>query len=111
MDIYKEIYDFAASAGALEGYLYSRQFLEAGELDDWIGNLVKQHRQLPEDVRVSFQGSLDRTLGRAAHSLVALLGENHGHVQALKSLIVGTVPASSRDFDTEKKEKAEKYKK
>jgi hypothetical protein len=109
MDIYKEIYEFGASAGALEGYVYEKQVLDPGSLDDWVKNLVRHYHDLPVEVRQSFQPSLDRTIGRAVLSLIPLLGKDHDHVCALKALIVGEMPASPHDFSKEKEEKAEKY--
>jgi hypothetical protein len=103
--IYKEIYEFAASAGAFEGYVYQREQLDAESLDNWVGNLVKQYRDLPEDVRKSFQHSLDRTMGRAVQSLIALFGRDHAHVVALKPLITGKMPDAPNDFEKEKAEK------
>lgn len=109
MDIYKEIYEFASSAGALEGYVYPVEDRDMGFLDNWIKNLVKQYEDLPGDVRESFQESLDRTLGRAVQALEPVLGAHHAHVLSLKSLIRGDVPQSPHDFEKEKREKAEKY--
>ena len=44
METYREIFEFAASAGALEGYVFKKDHVAAGELDDWIDNLVKQYQ-------------------------------------------------------------------
>jgi hypothetical protein len=106
---YKEIYEFAASAGAFEGYVYQRENLDAVSLDNWVKNLVKQYRDLPEDVRKSFQHSLDRTMGRAVQSLITLFGREHAHVVALKSLVAGQMPDAPDDFENEKEEKEDKY--
>jgi hypothetical protein len=109
MDIYKEIYDFASSAGALEGYVYPLEKRDMGSLDNWIGNLVKQYGELPEEVLQSIQESLDRTIGRAVQSLEQVLGADHRHVLALRSLLKGELPESPHDFEKEKKEKDERY--
>ena len=109
MEMYWEIYEFAASAGALEGYVFKKDHLEPGELDDWIHNLVKQYEGFPGEIKKHFQGSLDRTMGRAVHSLSAILGSEHQHVLSLKSLIAGDIPVSPHDFNREKEEKSRKY--
>lgn len=107
--LYKEIYEFAASAGAFEGFVYQKKNMDAGILDNWIKNLLKQHQALPAPVRRSFQDSLDRTLGRAVQSLVVLFGEGHAHVAAVKTLIQGSMPVAADDFEQEKEEKANRY--
>jgi riboflavin kinase len=108
-EMHKEIYAFAASAGALEGYAYPRQELTGDALDNWIGNLVKQYHHLPEDVREAFQSALDRTLGRAVQALIPVLGADHAHIHSLSGLIAGEMPSSPHDFEKEKAEKAAKY--
>lgn len=109
MSIYEEIYEFASSAGALEGFVYLKEELAPDIIDNWVKNLVKQYQNLPSDVRDSFQSSLDRTIGRAVQSLRPLLGKDHAHIHALSAMIVGEMPSSARDFEKEKKEKASKY--
>lgn len=106
---YKDIYEFASSAGAFEGYVYQRENLDAAYLNNWVKNLVAQYQELPMDVRDSFQSSLDRTMGRAVQSLISAFGESHEHVAALKPLIVGKLPDAPNDFEEEKEEKADKY--
>jgi hypothetical protein len=108
-DLYRELYEFASSAGALEGYVYPVEERDMGYLNDWVGNLVAQYRALPDEVRRGVQASLDRTLGRAVQSLEPVLGRGHRHVTALRSLIQGPCPESPHDFEQEKKEKAERY--
>jgi hypothetical protein len=107
--LYREIYEFAASAGALEGYVYLKEALEASHLDKWVRNLVAQYRGLPGAAREAVQPGLDRTLGRAAHSIAAVLGDSHPHAAALRSIVVGDMPASATDFEEDKASKAEKY--
>ena len=106
--IYKAIYEFAASAGAFEGYVYEKDALAAESLDNWVSNLIKQYRDLPEEILSTFQDSLDRTMGRAVQSLIRLFGEDHAHVVALQSIIAGPMPDSPDDFEQEKAEKADK---
>lgn len=49
MNEYKELFLFAAKAGALEGYLYNRE--KAKLLDDWVSNIEKMYAHLPESVK------------------------------------------------------------
>ncbi|WP_419659414.1 uncharacterized protein Dvar_83050 [Desulfosarcina variabilis str. Montpellier] len=109
MNIHEEVYEFAASAGALEGYVFEKGQLESAHFDNWIGNLKKQYSHLPKDVRSHFQGSLNRTLGRAVQSLIACIGADHDHVRTLKSMIKGDLPISAHDFDVEKESKKQRF--
>lgn len=109
LERYREIYAFASSAGALEGYVYPVENRDRTYLDNWIHNLVNQYSAMPESVRASIQGLVDRTVGRAVQSLEAELGGSHRHVRALRSMLQGEIPASPHDFEQEKKEKAERY--
>lgn len=49
MGQFAEFFKFAAKAGALEGYLYERERVEP--LANWIENIEKMYRSLPDDVR------------------------------------------------------------
>lgn len=46
---YHELFLFAAKAGALEGYLFRRRKIEP--LENWVGNIVRMHQELPAAVR------------------------------------------------------------
>lgn len=98
MTLYQELYDFAASAGAFEGYVYPKE-LDVNALPRWAGNLVKQYEALPAEVRAEIQTLCDATVGRAVQSLTPVLGEDHEIVRQLKGLIKGKLPSSSDDFD------------
>ncbi len=102
MHIYTKIYEFAASAGAFEGFVYRKKRSEMGDLSPWVNNLAAAYHHLSSDVRNEFQSSLDQTLGRAIRSLVPELGEQDEMVLKLKSLVVGPLPKSSDDFHKEK---------
>ena len=100
--MYLEVYEFAASAGAFEGYVYGKKEIDAAILNRWSDNLVSAYYHLPEEVRESFQHALDGTLGRALRSLLPLLGENHEIITKLKSIIKGDLPQSANDFEKKK---------
>lgn len=106
MDKYRQLYDFAASLGALEGYVFPGRDLDPASLDDWVRNLARQYADLPGPVRDSIAPALSRTAGRAVHSLTPLLGQGHPHVARLREMITGEPPKSHDDFETEKTEKA-----
>ena len=45
---YRDLFDFAAKAGCLEGYLYERHNLEPGYLSNWVDNIDRMYNALPE---------------------------------------------------------------
>jgi hypothetical protein len=99
MGIYEELYDFAASAGAFEGYVYQKDKVDPSYLPRWASNLEKQYNALPADVRTDIQDLCDSTLGRAVQSLVPLLGADHEVVKRLTGMIQGDLRSSPDDFD------------
>ncbi len=98
MGIHRDIYEFAARAGAFEGYVYHKEKMGPGSLKNWVSSLVKQHRGLPAEVRAEFQDLCDGTIGRAIQSLVPLLGEDHELITQLRALVQGELPSSPDDF-------------
>jgi len=61
---YKELFEFAAKAGALEGYLYEREKIEP--LYNWVSNIEMMYTGLPdsvkEDIKNEFSNVLSRTM-------------------------------------------------
>jgi hypothetical protein len=102
MHLYVRVYEFAASAGALEGYVYHREKVDLKALPVWIGNLHQAYQLLPEPVIHEIQPFIDMTLGRAFRSLVPVLGENHEMLVKVGSMIKGALPASADDFQKNK---------
>lgn len=99
MGIYSELYDFASSAGSFEGYVYKGEGRDLSFLPRWSGNLLRQYRALPEDVREEIRTMCDGTIGRAILSLIPLIGEDHEVIENLKPMVKGKMPASPDDFD------------
>ena len=98
MGAYRDIYNFAAKAGALEGYVYQQKNVDPGYLPAWTEHLVKQYHALSPEIRAEIQKGCDETLGRAIRSLIPVLGEDHEVVNKLKGLIKGALPSSPDDF-------------
>ena len=104
MHKYLQIFEFAASAGAFEGYVYRRS---AAEIDtkafsNWADNLSEAYHLLPADVIGECQSACDQTLGRAIKSLIAEFGENYEIVRQLQKLVKGELPTDPDDFQKEK---------
>ena len=104
MHLYQKIYEFAASAGALEGYVYRRKrtAIDVGALSNWADNLLGAYHDLPADAVAEFQSSCNQTLGRAIRSLLAEFGEEHPAVQKLKKIVKGELPETPDDFQKQK---------
>ena len=102
MHLYSKIYEFAASAGALEGYVYQKDKVDMEALTNWVENLVAAYNHLPSEALDEFQSSLDQTIGRAIRSLSSALGQEHKIFQKLESIVVGSLPASADDFQKKK---------
>jgi len=102
MGVYSDIYEFAARAGAFEGYVYQKEKLEPGSLDRWVDHLITQYKVLPPDVRQEFQSLCDGTIGRAIRSLIPLVGETHELIGKLKTMTAGKLPSSPDDFSRER---------
>jgi hypothetical protein len=98
MGTYSDIYEFAARAGAFEGYVYQRKDLTAGSLERWVDHLVEGFNAVPIEARNEFQGLCDGTIGRAIQSLIPAIGEENIIIKKLKSLTVGKLPSSPDDF-------------
>ena len=98
MGVYSDIYEFAARAGAFEGYVYQRKGLTADSLERWADHLVEGYNAVAPDARNEFQSLCDGTIGRAIQSLIPALGENHEIIKKLKSITVGKLPSSPDDF-------------
>lgn len=104
MDLYRKIYEFGASAGSFEGYLYRKkpEEVDMHALENWVGNLKTAYDRLPPEARNAFQASCDGTLGRAARSLMAVAGKDHPLVAQVIGMIQGTLPESPDAFDKTK---------
>ena len=104
MHIYHQIYEFAASAGAFEGYVYrrSKRDLDTKALANWVDNLVEAYHHLPADVIGECQSACNQTLGRAVKSLIAEFDEDDEIISKLQNLVKGEMPDSADDFQKEK---------
>ena len=95
---YRAIYEFAANAGAFEGYVYIEERPDYKKLSPWAENLARQFHAFPADVRNRIQPSCDMTLGRAIQSLRRFLEDEDRTIVSLKSIVKGKIPSSHQDF-------------
>ncbi len=101
MGIHSDVYEFAARAGAFEGYVYRRDGLDPSSLEKWVDPLVRGYVALPVEVRSEFQPLLNGTIGRAIQSLREAVGAEHELAVKLKGLTSGELPSSPDDFSRE----------
>lgn len=97
MSVSKDVYDFAAKAGSLEGYVYPKR-MDLKYLPQWVENLVSLYHRLPVDVTDEIQDRCDETLGRAIQALLLVLGEDDEVIEKLRGLLRGKGPSSPDDF-------------
>lgn len=102
MDLYLQVYEFAASAGAFEGYVYRRESMDMQATRKWLDNLKKAYILIPDQILPRLQPSIDQTLGRALKSVTGLLGADHDFALQIKGMIKGPVPESPDAFKKEK---------
>ena len=102
MHIYAQIYEFAASAGAFEGYVYDRKDVDMNFLPNWVNNLVEAYQRMPSEALGEFQPAIDFTIGRAIRSLISVLGEGHEIIGKLRSVVVGDLSGTADDFNIKK---------
>ena len=97
-----QIYEFASSAGALEGYVYHKKGVDLVALPNWVNNLVAAYHRMPTEILYEFQESLDFTKGMAIRSLIPLLGEEHETIVKPRSMVAGNLPQTADDFRKKK---------
>jgi hypothetical protein len=104
MHIYRQIYEFAASAGAFEGYVYRKKQsdIDVARLSNWADNLLNAYHHFSAAAVEKFQPACNQTLGRAIKSLAPVLGEKHAVVGKLQYIVKGELPESADDFQKNK---------
>jgi hypothetical protein len=104
MHLYQKICEFAASAGAFEGYVYrrSKAEIDTEALSNWVDNLLDAYENLSSEARNECQSAIDRTLGRALKSLDLLFDDRHAFIRKLQKIVKGELPKSPDDFQKDK---------
>ena len=54
MGLNRDLFNFSAKVGCLEGYLYERKDADVSTLPNWVGNIEKMYRNLPIKVKRDF---------------------------------------------------------
>ena len=80
MGTYKMIYDFAAKAGALEGYVYPKDKVDPGYLPAWVDHVVEGYQALPAEAKAEFQDLCDEmAAGLPVTGRIPALQRNREH--------------------------------
>ncbi len=87
MRLNRDLFDFSAKVGCLEGYLYERKDADFSTLLNWLGNIEKMHRDLPAEVKRDFVEDYKNVLGRILASAEKILKKEDGVLIKLKSMI------------------------
>ena len=74
MSAYRELFDFAAKVGCLEGYLYDRHNLEPGYFPNWVGNIERLYKALPPAVKADFNPQYQEVMKKICDHCNKLLG-------------------------------------
>ncbi len=98
MGVYRTLYDFAAKAGSLEGYVYHKDKIDPKYLPRWVEHIVTLYGEVPQEAKKEFQDLCDETVGRTILSLLPSLGKDHEIIRKLKGLVRGKMPESPDDF-------------
>lgn len=87
MGVDKNLFNFSAKVGCLEGYLYERKDADISTLPNWLGNIEKMYRDLPAKVKRDFLEDYKNILAKILQSLEKILEKEDGVLAKLKNMI------------------------
>ncbi len=76
MALYKDLFNFAAKVGCLEGYLFDRAHGNFSTLPNWVGNIERMHKELPEEMKKEFFGEYKDLLEKILVSAEQILDKD-----------------------------------
>ncbi len=82
-----DFFNFSAKVGCLEGYLHERKEADISTLPNWVGNIEKMYRNLPETVRRDFLQDYKQILEKILQSFEKILKKDDGVLTKLKRMI------------------------
>ena len=92
MGVDRNLFNFSAKVGCLEGYLYERKDADVSTLPNWVGNIEKMYWNLPEEVRRDVLEDYKHILEKILQSSEKILRKDDGVLTKLKGMISGKVP-------------------
>jgi len=87
MGLNRDLFNFSAKVGCLEGYLYERKDADVSTLPNWVGNIEKMYRNLPIKVKREFLEDYKTILEKILQSSEKTLKKEDGVLTKLKSMI------------------------
>jgi len=87
MGLNRDLFNFAAKVGCLEGYLYERKNADISTLPNWVGNIEKMYRDLPAEVKRDFSEDYKNILKRILQSTGKILKKEDRVLTNLRSMI------------------------
>lgn len=87
MGLNRDLFNFSAKVGCLEGYLYERKDANISTLPNWVGNIEKMYRSLPAEVKGDFLEDYKNILEKILESSEKILEEEEGVLTKLRSMI------------------------
>ncbi len=87
MGLNKDLFNFSAKVGCLEGYLYERKDADISTLPNWVGNIEKMYWNLPSEVKGDFLEDYKNILEKILQSSEELLKKEDGVLIKLRDMI------------------------
>jgi len=86
MSLHSDLFNFSAKVGCLEGYLYERENADTSTLPNWVGNIERMYRNLPDEVKRDFFEDYKNILEKILQSAERILKDDE-LIRELKRMI------------------------
>jgi len=87
MGLNRDLFNFSAKVGCLEGYLHERKDANISTLPNWVGNIEKMYRDLPAEVKRDFSEDYKNILKKILQSTGKILKKEDRVLTNLRSMI------------------------
>ena len=85
----RDLFNFSAKVGCLEGYLHERKDANMSTLPNWVGNIEKMHRSLPAEAKGDILEDYKHLLEKILQSLENTLKKEDAVLAKLRGMIAG----------------------
>ena len=90
MTLYKDLFNFAAKVGCLEGFLINRAEGNFSTLPNWVGNIQRMYKELPEEVKKDFAEEYKSLLQKILMSAEQILDKDDVLLTKLRKMATET---------------------